>query len=273
MRRGWSILAVVAVLVAVGCGTSGDEEPRVAEPAPAPFVWPAVAPTPAPLEPEPQPQPEEVEPVEPVIEKTGQSKAPRILVRRGEGPGVVNVKLRSDSTLVVTGEHKGAGNFTVELVPAKKTRVGDSFFGSILRGSGKFEGQAAVVDLVQGRYRAAVDAGDRWKLKFAQPVPSPRAKSIPRTFKGKGSKVKQVRVESELSAVVKARYKGAGDFVVRLIPMEDVVTTEDADPIGVFNRVGRVKDEKRLEKLTPGTYLVTVVARGAWSLNFSVAEP
>ncbi len=272
MRRVWWGLAVFAILLAFGCGETGEQESPVVEPVAASFAWPVVAPEPARPEPEPLPRPEEVEPVEPVMEKTGEPKAPRVLVRKGKGPGVVNLKLRSDSTLVVTGEHKGAGNFTVQLVPAKKTQVDSSFFGSVLRGSGKFKGQAAVVDLADGRYRAAVDAGDAWKLKFAQPAPSPKAKSIPRKLKGKGSKVKQLRVESELTAVVTARYKGSGDFIVRLIPMEDVAATDDASPVGVFDRVGRVNDDTRLENLRRGTYLVSVVARGAWSLNFTVAE-
>ena len=211
-----------------------------------------------------------MEPPEEPVEEPPPPEAPPPVEIEGSGAKVVEVTLQADAPLVVTGRHSGGSNFVVELIPDEGTQVDDFFAGLLFNEIGQFSGQVANDEVGSGGYRVDVSADGPWSLRFAQPVPNPKAKAVPASFSATGAKVKQLRVESDVQPSVAATHQGRSNFVVQLIPMEDV-EGQDLFFFGlVFNEIGSFEGETVTDSpLAPGTYLVYVQADGSWTLEFS----
>jgi hypothetical protein len=87
---------------------------------------------------------------------------------------------------------------------------------------GNYSGKVAAADATAGRYRARITADGSWVLRFQQPVPGGRAKSLPGTFRGRGANVLRIRSTEDLQPIVTARHRGQANFIVEAIGYGDV---------------------------------------------------
>jgi hypothetical protein len=175
----------------------------------------------------------------------------------GSGSLVLSVRIPRASALVVTGHYTGSSNFIVHL-------VGQGADEGLFNVIGAYTGQTAVTDLRPGRYRVAVQGeGGRWSLKFAQPTPCSCAITVPRTLKGYGSRVIQIRTKRSMQPVFTARYGGKENFIVHVLGFGDT-----SGFMSVFNEIGPYKGQALADSKMPrGHYLLEVQAdAGNWSI-------
>lgn len=253
-RSHWRgiVIATVSFLVgaAIGAAGAGDNEgPSAAQTVTVQTTVTAEAEA-APAGTTEAPEASEEEP------QAAPKAPPRVL--RGRGARVVSVTVAADSPLVVAGAHSGSSNFIVELVSPETGSI--NLFNEI----GRYSGETAVEDAAAGRYRVKVDADGSWTLTFTQPVPTPKAKSIPGTIKGRGAMVIQIRTEEDLQPIIRARHRGQSNFIVDVIGYGGLTGSEN-----LFNEIGNFSGETLLEEMPAGPYLLHVQADGPWTLTFS----
>jgi hypothetical protein len=172
---------------------------------------------------------------------------------------VVDLRLRRDGPLIVTGRHTGSSNFIVDLVPrGASTDLSENVFNQI----GTFDGQDVWADATAGRYRVKVQADGRWTLRFQQPVRIRATKSVPGRISGKGSRVIPIVSRGGFQAIITGRHQGESNFIVDLVGFGDTSGQEN-----LFNEIGVFSGETLVD-MPAGTFLLQVFADGSWSLNF-----
>jgi hypothetical protein len=178
----------------------------------------------------------------------------------GAGAEVRAVRLRTDSPLVVTASHNGQANFIVDLVSR-----GGGGEQNLYNEIGSYSGQVAVADAFAGRYRVKVEADGAWSLRFDQPVPSDQAKTLPGKISGQGAKVVPARSEEDFDPVIRAKHRGQANFIVDLIGYGELTGSQN-----LYNEIGNFKGETLVPGgLAAGSYLLQVMADGAWTIRFS----
>lgn len=195
-------------------------------------------------------------------ERVPRRKAPPVQVIEGSGAAVETVRLAANSPLVVTGTHEGQSDFIVDLVGRGSTSDPGNLFNEI----GNYEGQTAVAGAASGRYRVRVAADGPWTIRFAQPVPTARAKKVPGTLRGNGAEVVPVVANEDLQpVVVDATHSGEFRFTVDVIGYGETSGTAHLFSMKSATWEG----ETSLDGLPEGTYLVHTKADGAWTIDFS----
>jgi hypothetical protein len=241
--------AFVLLIILVAIFAPGDESDKnSAQPAP-----PASPPPPPPEEPPPPPEP-------PPPAPPPAPQAPRPVVIGGRGTKVATIRLAKNSPAVVTARHRGSSNFVVELVSPGAGGGSDLLINEI----GNYSGQVALDEAEAGRYRVPVTADGPWTIRFTQPVPTPAAKRVPGTVRGRGSRVVQIRSSQDLQPVIDVRHRGRSNFVVDLIGYGDTSGTEL-----LVNEIGNYSGQSLLNDMPEGSYLLAVQADGPWTVKFS----
>jgi hypothetical protein len=175
------------------------------------------------------------------------------------GAKVSTIRLAKGSPAVVTAQHRGSSNFTVELVSR-----GGGGSELLVNEIGNYRGQVAVEDAAAGRYRVPVGADGRWTIRFTQPVPTSAAKRVPGAVAGRGARVVQIRATEDLQPIINVRHRGQSNFVVELIGYGDTSGYEL-----LVNEIGNYTGETLLDDMPQGSYLLAVQADGPWTVRFS----
>jgi hypothetical protein len=174
---------------------------------------------------------------------------------KGRGSKVLTVRLPRSGPLVVTTSHNGSANFVVRL-------VGKGLSELLVNEIGSYVGQVAVAEAPNGRYRIPVQADGAWVLALTRPVGGPRAKAVPATFKGRGSRVIQVRAIEDLQPIIRGRHRGQANFIVQFIGYGSL-----SGSILLFNEIGNFAGETLVDDMPQGPYLLAVQADGPWTLR------
>jgi len=175
---------------------------------------------------------------------------------KGRGSKVLTISSSRSGPLVFTATHRGSSKFVVRF-------VGQGLEGYLLDHVGAYAGQVAVAEAGAGTYRIPVQASGAWTLEITRPVSGPKAKAVPATFRGIGSRVIQIRATDDLRPTVFARYRGQSNFVVALIGYGRV----SSDTL-LFDDTGSNRGEVLFDAMPAGGYLLAVQADGPWTVRF-----
>jgi hypothetical protein len=175
---------------------------------------------------------------------------------RGRGSKVLTISSSRSGPLVFTATHGGPSKFVVRF-------VGQGLEGFLVNHVGAYAGQVAVAETGAGRYRITVQASGAWTLKITRPVSGPKAKAVPATFRGVGSRVIQIRATRDERPTVFARHRGQSNFVVALIGYGRL----ESHAL-LFDDVGSNSGEVIFDAMPAGGYLLAVQADGPWTVRF-----
>jgi hypothetical protein len=153
---------------------------------------------------------------------------------------------------VFTAEHKGAGNFRVQVL----TKDGEPERILFLH-SGRYRGSTGL-ELGGGIYRLAVASSTPWRVEITQPRGRAGA-ALPRRYRG----VSDALVgpfQADRNLRVDVEHDGEGDVTVELL--------SDQGPSLYFllEESGRFKTSRTAAGLEPGGYYLNVEASGPWRL-------
>jgi hypothetical protein len=175
---------------------------------------------------------------------------------KGRGSKVLTIRTSRSGPLVFTTTHRGSSKFVVRF-------VGQGLEGFLVNHVGAYAGQIAVAEAGAGTYRIPVQASGAWTLKITRPVSGPKAKTVPATFRGIGSRVIQIRATADQRPTVFARHRGQSSFVVALIGYGGL----ESDTL-LFDDVGSSGGEILFDAMPAGGYLLAVQADGPWTVRF-----
>jgi hypothetical protein len=176
---------------------------------------------------------------------------------KGRGSKVLTISTSRSGPLVFTATHRGASTFVVRF-------VGQGLEGFLVNHVGAYAGQIAVAEAGAGTYRIPVQARGAWTLRITRPVAGPKAKAVPATFRGIGSRVIQIRATRDQRPTIFARHRGQSSFVVALIGYGRL----ESDSL-LFDDVGSNSGEILFDAMPAGSYLLAVLADGPWTVRFA----
>lgn len=174
----------------------------------------------------------------------------------GRGSKVLTISTPRSGPLVFTATYHGASRFVVRF-------AGQGLEGLLLKHLGTYAGQIAVADAGAGTYRIPVQTKGPWTLRVTQPASGPKAKPVPATFRGVGSRVIQIRATRNQKPTIFARHRGQSNFVVALIGYGRL----ESDSL-LFDDVGASGSRVVFDSMPAGSYLLAVQADGPWTVRF-----
>jgi hypothetical protein len=190
----------------------------------------------------------------PSTEAAGQHQPPTLRFA-GQKPTRTNPFLLAGGLTVFTGEHRGGGRFSVQVLnkDGEPQRV-------LFLASGRYRGSTGL-GLGGGIYRLAISASTPWTVEVIQPRGRPGA-ALPQRYRGAGDGlVGPFHVDRNLR--VDAEHDGQGDVTVELL------SAQGPSLYFLVEETGRFKVSKTAADLEPGDYYLNIEADGTWRLALS----
>jgi hypothetical protein len=185
---------------------------------------------------------------------TGRQQPPPVRFA-GQKPTRTDPFLLAGGLTVFTGEHRGRGRFSVQVLDkdGEPQRV-------LFLATGRYRGSTGL-GLDGGIYRLAVSAATPWTVEVTQPRGRPGA-ALPQRYRGAGDALVGP-FHADRSLRVDAAHDGQGDVTVELL--------SDQGPSLYFlvEESGRFTASKTAAGLEPGGYYLNIEASGAWRLAVS----
>jgi hypothetical protein len=173
----------------------------------------------------------------------------------GQEPTRTDPFLLAGGLTVFTGEHRGPGRFSVQVLnkDGEPQRV-------LFLASGRYRGSTGL-GLGGGIYRLAISASTPWTVEVAQPRGRPGA-ALPRRYRRAGDGlVGPFHVDRNLR--VDAEHDGQGDVTVELL------SARGPSLYFLVEETGRFQVSKTAADLEPGDYYLNIEADGTWRLALS----
>jgi hypothetical protein len=178
------------------------------------------------------------------------------VVVSGSGPGERTIAFEQGGPLVFRARVGRGEGFRVT---AQSTR----YKLLVFNGRGPFDAPVALPAPGPGPVELDVASDGEWSLSIEQPVASADDVRIPGTVSGEGAAVVPVRVAGSPPVRLIATHEGEGPFEARIVPYE-----EYAPGFELLAGSGQVERRVALTQPLQGSFLVTVVADGPWTLRF-----